>query len=64
MPEDPIMEEGGASTLSQRDASSEVSERDLKPGERRRGGQDASDVQGENQGYDDKVGSDETNRLA
>jgi hypothetical protein len=35
------MPEGGSSTLAQRDASSEVRETDLKPGERRRGGQDA-----------------------
>jgi len=31
--------EGGSSTLAQRDASGEVEEKDLKPGERRRGGE-------------------------
>ncbi|MEA3202139.1 MAG: hypothetical protein QOE90_3567 [Thermoplasmata archaeon] len=46
MPEDPVIEEGGASTLSQRDASGEVSEKDLKTGERRRGGQDATPTKG------------------
>jgi len=33
-------EEGETSSLAQRDASGETDERDLKPGERRRGGQD------------------------
>ena len=32
--------EGGSSSLAQRDASAETSERDLKPGQRRKGGQD------------------------
>jgi len=32
--------EGGANSLAQRDASGEVTETDLKPGERRRGGED------------------------
>lgn len=35
--------EGGASSLSQRDASAEVSEKDLKPGERRRAGEGPED---------------------
>jgi hypothetical protein len=34
---------GGASSLANLDASAQTSEKDLKPGERRRGGQDVED---------------------